>query len=99
MGTPSAAEASRTLAICMALYSWVPWEKLNRAMFIPLRIRDRMASTDSVAGPRVQTIWAFRIVFIDSRFFSIFLNYSRKFEKIEGDFASESPDLAIEAMS
>jgi hypothetical protein len=66
MGTPSTADASRTLAICAALYAWVPWEKLNRAMFIPLRIRDRIASADSVAGPRVQTIWALRIVFIDS---------------------------------
>ena len=43
----------------LIVFSWLvksPWEKLSRAIFIPARIICSMTSSDSDAGPIVQTI-------------------------------------------
>ena len=40
-------------------YSWLPWEKLKRATFMPCRMSWRSTSSSSVAGPMVQTILVF----------------------------------------
>ena len=45
-------------ALCSA---WVPWEKLKRATFIPAWIISRRTPSLSVEGPRVHTIFVFRI--------------------------------------
>ena len=45
-------------ALCSA---WVPWEKLNRATFIPAWIISRRTPSLSVDGPKVHTIFVFRI--------------------------------------
>jgi len=41
--------------------SVVPWEKFNRATFIPSLMRAAMTSTESLVGPKVQTILVFLI--------------------------------------
>jgi hypothetical protein len=64
-------------------------------MFIPLRIRDRIASTDSVAGPRVQTMWALRMVFIGSSLFQYIPQYSRRPEKREGNLRAKGYVLQL----
>ena len=45
-------------ALCPA---WSPWEKLNRATFMPASSISRRTPSLSVAGPRVQTILVFLI--------------------------------------
>ena len=44
--------------------SWLPWEKLNRATFIPARIISPRTPSRSVAGPRVHTIFVFLIIIL-----------------------------------
>ena len=41
--------------------AWVPCEKLRRAAFIPAALSRSNSASDSLAGPIVQTILAFRI--------------------------------------
>ncbi|URE27749.1 hypothetical protein MUK42_18122 [Musa troglodytarum] len=58
--------AQRIWVLCMATrrlsrvswwYSWVPWEKLKRATFIPARSSFSSIGTDRDAGPSVHTIF------------------------------------------
>ena len=44
----------------LACSGWVPWEKLMRATSIPRRMRSAIHSSESHAGPMVQTIFARR---------------------------------------
>ena len=61
----SSMTAARMLVFCMAIlrlfkvswwYSWVPWEKLKRATFMPALRSFSSMGTDREEGPRVQTI-------------------------------------------
>ena len=58
-GMPVLSDANRTNSMRFACSSWVPWEKLNRATFIPARNKDSTISKVSVLGPMVQTIFVF----------------------------------------
>src|SRR6478752_2437305 len=42
--------------------AWSPWLKFIRATFIPASSRASMRSSDAVAGPMVQTIFARRVM-------------------------------------
>ena len=62
--------AERIWVLCIAIlrllrvswwYSWVPWEKLNRATFMPALRSFSSMGTVRDAGPKVQTILVFGI--------------------------------------
>ena len=57
---PRSSAARRSLRIRAACSAWVPWEKFRRATSMPRRIRSRIISSESLAGPIVQTIFARR---------------------------------------
>lgn len=66
----SSMRAQRIWVLCMATlrlsrvswwYSWVPWEKLKRATFMPAIRSFSSMGTDRDAGPSVHTIFVFGI--------------------------------------
>ena len=59
-GSPSSSRSRVTASSFLAASSWVQWEKLNRAAFMPPSISRRRTLSSSVAGPSVQMIFVFR---------------------------------------
>ena len=56
--------AVRKLSRVSWWYSWLPWEKLKRATFIPVFNNDSRIGTSRDFGPRVQIIFVFAISWI-----------------------------------
>ena len=61
-GFPTFRAAARTASIRLPCSSWEPWEKLNRATFIPALSIASSFSGVSELGPKVQIIFVFFIM-------------------------------------
>ena len=61
MARPEASAASRTRAMTSSWSSARPWERLILATFMPASTSACTCSGESVAGPRVHTIFALRM--------------------------------------
>ena len=59
MGICDFFEIFRTRSIRFLCSSWVPWEKLKRAIFMPELIKFSIISGVCELGPKVQTIFVF----------------------------------------
>ena len=60
-GRPSSARRAFRASRRPLCSAWLPWEKLNRATFMPASSICRRTPSLSVAGPRVHTIFVFLI--------------------------------------
>ena len=61
-GRPMASRTDLSMFSRSRCSGWLPWEKLNRAASMPVRISVRIMSSLSTAGPRVQMIFVLLIV-------------------------------------
>ena len=60
-GRPMASRTDLSMFSRARCSVWLPWEKLNRAASMPVRMRVRIISSLSTAGPRVQIIFVLLI--------------------------------------
>ena len=76
--TPILSRTARKVSTVFLCSSWVPWEKLRRATFMPARSIFSIISSLLLAGPSVHTIFVLLILFYPSKTIFRFIHYISK---------------------